>query len=259
MKQFVKSVVAIAALTSILNAGGKLVEPATTPVTPVSLPSVDEWSGPYVGVALGYLKGDTTASFRLQNRFTQPNLTIGPGATTPLIYNDIDLKPDGVAAGGFVGYNKRLQNNWLLGIELAANYTNAKKEKNLVVNNNTIEDSLELKQQYDLALYIKAGKIMGENENILPYILGGVTVARLKGTLNVNNKDYTDKDSVTGWTIGAGLEYKINKNWHVRVQYRFNKYDDASLKFTTPNTIYNVKINDYKSHLIQLGVSYHFN
>ncbi len=259
MKKLIISAAAIIALSIGANAGGKLVEPVSTPVTPIVQ---DEWSGPYVGLSLGYISGKATATFHTISTYTPPpggGLVVGPGAGTPVEYSNLKLKPDGFIGGIFAGINKKFQNDWLIGVEVAANYTNANDRKHLIINGDTLENTLKLKQQYDLALYARVGKVIGEEKKFMPYLLGGVTLARLKGELSVNNKIYTDKDSVSGWTIGAGLEYKINKKWHIRAQYRYSKYNDAKMKFTTSDVIYNVKFKNYKTHMFQIGVSYHFN
>jgi outer membrane immunogenic protein len=165
------------------------------------------------------------------------------------------MEPDGFIGGVFVGYNKKFDNNFLLGIEGAFNYTNIKDTKVLKIQQDPI-GKFTLKQQNEAALYLRAGYVT--NNNLMPYILGGVTWTKLKGGLNIHDKLLWDSDSVTGWTAGAGLEYKINKKWHVRAQYRYSRYKEAKFSWKDGIDTYKGKTNKYRTHSIVVGVSYHF-
>ncbi len=252
MKKFLLSTIAVAALISGANAGGKLVEPVNVPAVPVV---TDEWSGPYVGVAAGYLSGKGKVDI---TKISPPTLT-AVNNNVATAYDRLNMEPDGFAGGVFAGVNKLLGNDWLIGIEVAANYVNAKDTKNLYIHQDRLQDTFTLKQSSDYAIYGRLGKVMGQDKNVMPYVLAGGTLAKLKGGLKVNGVKKWDSDTVGGWTVGAGVEYKINKKWHVRVQYRFSKYSDAKFKYNFSPDIYRVKVKDYKTHLIQVGLSYHFN
>ena len=43
--------------------------------------------------------------------------------------------------------------------------------------------------------------------------------------LPVGDTYATVKDTVTGYTLGAGLEYAVTDNWVVRGEYRFADFD----------------------------------
>jgi len=249
MKKILISTIAVSALMSSLYAGGKLVEPPHVP--PVAVVT-DMWSGPYVGAQIGYLSGkgkvDISSISNLLNR-----------RPVPVNYDRLTLKPNGFIGGVFIGANRMLQNNWLIGIELDANYVNAKKSGNILLNGNNTANKFTLKQSDDFALFARVGKVFGENQSTLAYLLAGGTMAKLKGGLTVGGTTKWDSDRVSGWTVGAGLEYKVNKNWHVRAQYRYSKYGNSdTLKYTFGSNDYSAKIKDYKTHIFQLGVSYHF-
>ena len=260
MKKLTISAITILALSSsIAIAGGKLVEPPQVPPKPIV---VDEWSGPYVGVEAGYLKGKSKINIDVVSKQIGPLTHGNAGMTTSTYsYDRFTLKPDGFTAGVFAGFNKLLESDWLIGVEASVNYVNAKDEKTLYSNGDEIKDEkFLLKQTLDYALYGRLGKVMGEEKNLMPYILAGITGAKLKGKLTSYGKTYWDKETVTGWTVGAGLEYKLNKNWHMRVQYRYSKYDDAKFNYKINNsTNYKAVAKDYKTHTIRVGISYCFN
>ena len=247
MKRVLISLATISVLATTAYAGKNVELPQVPPVQIVT----DEWSGPYIGAQVGFLsgKGKVDATFRSNN------ITYWNNAN----YDTLTLKPSGFIGGVFIGANKLLQNNWLIGIELDANYVNAKKSGNFYVNGNSSNSKFTLKQTDDFALFARFGKVFGENQSTLAYLLAGGTMAKLKGGLTVNGTTKWDSDRVSGWTVGAGLEYKMNKNWHIRAQYRYSKYGDSdTLRYTFGSNNYSAKIKDYKTHIFQIGVSYHF-
>jgi len=233
-----------------LYAGGKLVEPPTVPPIPVV---VDEWSGPYVGLQAGYVKGKGTIIF---GNSSTPALVAAP----PIPFDSITLKPSGFIGGLFAGYNQKLDNDIVIGIEGALNYTNIKKTKSpLAINGDNIANSaFTLKQKWDVALYGRVGMLVGQDKNLMPYLLAGVSGTKLYGGLTINNSTKWDHDTLTGWTVGAGLEYKMDKNWHLRVQYRYTDYGSSKVYKYNFSPSYAAKVKKYKTHSVMVGLSYHF-
>jgi len=247
MKRLIVSLIAILAVGGSLNAGGKLVEiPKVPPLI------VDSWSGLYIGVEVGYIMGKGDGEITLE-KYTTPTISELGGMS----YYANSIKPKGVIGGVYVGYNKLLSNNWLAGIELSGNYMNIKKRATLFdENSNPTQAKINLKQKGEAALYARVGKVVGSNDSTLIYGLAGVSATKLYGGYEIINHTLWDKDTVYGFTVGTGLEYKLNRNWHTRVQYRFSKYKDA--KFTFTNSIKG-KAKSYKTHSIKAGISYNFN
>ena len=252
MKRVLISLATISVLASTVYAGKNVELPQVPPVQIVT----DEWSGPYIGAQVGFLSGKGNVDISSINNGIGAGMAARP---TPVNYDRLTLKPSGFIGGVFIGANKLLKNNWLIGIELDANYVNAKKSGNLLRNGNNTNSKFTLKQTDDFALFARFGKVFGENQSTLAYLLAGGTMAKLKGGLTVNGTTKWDSDRVSGWTVGAGLEYKMNKNWHIRAQYRYSKYGDSdTLRYTFGSNNYSAKIKDYKTHIFQIGVSYHF-
>ena len=239
MKKILMSVAVAAALGSTVYGGGDYV-PAVTPVT------VDEWSGPYIGLQAGYTWGDADVAY--VTGYNGPPTAWFPPAT----YTS-DPDPDGFLGGIYAGYNRLLQDNWLIGIEgdwsiSSADDTAAVKD----ANGNTLSNvTTKVEQNWDASLRLRAGKVIGD---YLPYVTAGIAWTDLDVTLDNGTNTYTDSMTFTGWTIGAGLEMKISENLHGRIQYRYTDYGDET---GTINNNIPVKV-DYNSHMVTVGLSYRF-
>jgi len=243
----------------MLYAGGKVVEEAKVPPVPIVS---DEWSGPYVGLQAGYVKGKGTINLTEIYKDKRP---VAVFKEKKLYYDPFTLKPGGFIGGIFAGVNRKMDNSdVVLGIEAALNYTNIKKKKSpLYLNGDELNgQSYTLKQKWDVAFYGRVGMLMGEDKNLMPYLLAGIAGCKLYGGMTKNGVTKWDNDTLTGWTVGAGLEYKINKKWHVRVQYRYTDYGSATFAHDFSSGMisdkYTAKVKKYKTNSIMFGISYNF-
>ncbi|NPA28423.1 MAG: porin family protein [Epsilonproteobacteria bacterium] len=240
MKKLLSIAAATALIFSFANAGGKIVEEAYTP--PVPVPT---WTGPYIGLKIGYIKGDGDINLKSTNI----NTTFSP--------NSFTLKPDGVDGGLYAGYNWESPSGWLFGIEGDFDLMSADEKKSITQTDypagiaaggirNTNE--YKLKQKWDASLRLRVGKVI--DDKWMPYITGGITWARLEATYNGNK----DSKTATGWTLGAGVEVKFTNNLFGRIQYRYSDYEKED--FSHGNGI--TSTVDYKSHSIVAGIHYKF-
>lgn len=93
--------------------------------------------------------------------------------------------------------------------------------------------------------------------DVLLYAKGGYTNAKLN-ILSANSEAETRRDfNLDGWRLGAGLEYAMNPNTFLNVEYRYSMYEEANVEgpdgSTTPD--FNV---DTDRHQIMAGVGYRF-
>ncbi len=243
MKKLFLSTVAMLSLMSLANAGGKLVAPPDVPSIPVVN---DIWSGPYIGAQIGGVSSKTDvdlASFSYKGSY----------------------KLSGFSAGVFAGYNILSSSDVLFGVEGDINYISANKTKTVYSYIDTAysttepmyKDDYKLRQYWDASLRVRLGKVI--DNKYLPYITGGIAWTKVganypssdSGTVNSKVK----KKTLSGWTAGAGVEVKINKNVNARIQYRYSDYGDA----TFTHGAFKSKIKNFKTHSIRAGISYTFN
>ena len=78
------------------------------------------------------------------------------------------------------------------------------------------------------------------NPTLLPYLTAGYSQAHFdKSNLDILipgtpfSGISTPSFTTNGWLIGAGLEAKINSNWSLRGEYRYNNYATQNLSLNS--------------------------
>ncbi len=246
MKKFTLSVVAALSMSAFALAGGDIAPVEPEVVVPAPMME-DNWSGPYAGLQAGYIWGDA-------------DLHAEDNGGSTLDLNNFKLK--GFAGGIHAGYNMLTSENWVLGLAGEANWMSVDDQKNIGPGGWDPDYDYKIKQKWETALLAKVGKVI--NDTYMPYIVGGATWTKIGGNFIYlpapgTQPEWEDEktDTVGGWTLGAGLEMKINENLHARLQYRYSDYDDAKLTHTD-GVDYIWETIDYKTHIVQVGLSYFF-
>lgn len=222
--------------SSIVMAGGNIAPVAPAPV--VSEP-VDSWSGLYAGLQVGGVWGDADVDY--------DNTGSGFG-----IYRTYDLDVDGFSGGVYGGYNWLLDNDLLVGVEGEWNYVDA-DDSGPVTNTQGVFTKVE--QNWDASLRLRAGMVM---EDFMPYLTGGVAWGDFDVTVTDGSVSYSTSMTLTGWTIGAGVEKKLSEDLYTRIQYRYTDYGDDTERFYDNGETYLDGKLDYNAHMLTLGISYRF-
>ncbi len=236
---------AIASIFAVMSVSGAnaadLVQQDYVPVAAsvMSTPSFS-WNGAYVGGQIGY-------------GFGKSKLTDNPDPSDSEAPNSTSFKPNGFLGGIYAGYNFNVGNSVILGVDGDFSYDNLKKSISAFDSDLNMNASAESKLQWSSAVRGRVGYAV---DRFLPYIAGGVAFGNVKNTVSIDNYTYSGSKTMTGWTLGAGLDYAATDNVILRFEYRYTDFGkknfyagnadtiDASDKFTT---------ND-----IRIGVAYKF-
>lgn len=223
--------------TVLASAGAKaadaIISVDTTPV--VAAPSFS-WSGAYVGGQVGYGWAKSTLNSD---------------------YEPLQLKPDGFIGGIYAGYNFDAGNNIILGVEGDATYNNL-KDSRTQIDEMFGTSILENKLRWSGAIRARAGVVI---DRFLPYISGGVAFGSVKNSLSISG-DFFDgaasqSKTLTGWTLGAGVDYAVTNNLILRLEYRYT--DFGSKDFHASNDGFEFLLpTKIKTSDIRLGVAYKF-
>lgn len=143
---------------------------------------------------------------------------------------------DGVAVGGWLGYNFMLSNRFVLGVEADVGKANADQSDDSDLSRVTIDTFGSLRARYGYAI-----------DRFLVYGTAGVAFANVT---NVGDR-FDDDKMKTGYAIGGGLEYAVTPNLIARAEYIYSDYGNVS-RGNDPNEV------STDMHLARIGLSYRF-
>ena len=210
---------------------------ADLPLKAPALKAVYDWTGFYVGGHFGYGGG-----------------SLGAGSNPlPLQGVVFPHSPTGLIGGYQMGYNRRLANHVVLGIEADATFTSAIDQAALgrapAPFNTTLDYVGTLR-----------GRVGYAFDRWMPFVTGGFAW----GHTHVNINDPSTAGEVIssvgqyqpGWTAGLGLEFAVSGNWTAKLEYDYvelarQTYDLSG--FALPG----VSV-DPRLHLAKVGLNYQF-
>ena len=158
------------------------------------------WTGYYLGINSGYSFGQSDAHY------------LNPAFSSYAVKSN----PDGGTVGLQVGGNYEFKNHLVAGLEAEISYADV---------SDTIYDTLSdahgqpgntitTSSDYAATARLRLGYALGR---FLPYITAGGAGADAK--ISATDGPVSQSDFQLGWAVGGGLEYAVNKNWSVRVEY----------------------------------------
>jgi outer membrane immunogenic protein len=192
------------------------------------------WSGSYIGLSGGGAWGNA-------NVF---NGTAGLDATP-----GFDLR------GGLIGITSgmQLQNGaWVLGYEGDTSIT-SKQGSAVDFPPAVAGTTTDVKERW-LSTY--RGRIGVAQDNWLLYATAGGALANVQQTVSAPAGTISERHWHWGWTVGAGLEWKMGQDWSAKVEYLYvdlqNKsyFNPAPVPFQSDQR---VRLDD---HVVRVGVNY---
>ena len=219
------STVALVAATGAKAAAAVIEqEPAPVVVAPTFT-----WNGAYIGGQVGYGWGKSDFSGDL--------------------YTYGDVKPDGFLGGLYAGYNFDLGNNVVLGIDGDITYNDVSEGID-IYDGDLAVGSFESKMRWSGAVRARAGYAF---DRFLPYIAGGVAFGNVKNSGDIYGIGFSESKTLTGWTVGGGVDYAATDNLILRLEYRYTDYGDKDVDFAGLSVN-----NDFKTNEVRLGIAYKF-
>jgi outer membrane immunogenic protein len=223
------SVATVALLGSALAADLPVRSAAPAPL--MALP-VMTWTGFYVGAAIGGVASETKSSSNYLNNS-----------------EDFNISMTQLSAGGYAGYNYQMA-SFVLGIE---GDLNARFGKEAII----ASSGHQLQSNWDASVRLRLGYLV--TPRALVYATGGVAFADYgvdRGSCS-SCAIYGSSNpfgSRTGWTVGGGIEYALDSNWHMKLEYLYADYGNKSVSYDQGKGI-STKIT---SNTVRAGLSYRF-
>ena len=142
---------------------------------------------------------------------------------------------NGLGAGLYGGYN--LQNDKIVyGAETDLNYSGIDSEANGVTVKQRLNASVRGRIGYDL-------------DPVLVYGTAGIAATDLKAS----DRTSSDKNTLIGLALGAGVETKITDQITARTEYRFNNYQTQNFKLDSGTVE-----RSLKEHSVNIGLGVRF-
>jgi outer membrane immunogenic protein len=267
--------VALAALSGL----GSAVAADMPPLVRKAPVAVENWTGPYVGLALGGKLAHTTWTTTSTSDF--PGTIID--ASSPRSFDTSAAR-----IGGYAGYSWQVSSFVVAGIEGDFAYANA-TTTTVGIPGCTIQcfpgapgpgvDTASVKIDWDASLRGRLGILA--SPGVLFYGTGGVAWQRVQtsGTCQHSLADpactsapgspfetQTNAKILTGWTVGGGIEAKVYGNWLLRAEYRYARFNGfhGLLPFGVPTDTAPLGTDFHRydlavdTHMATLGIAYQF-
>ncbi len=189
------------------------------------------WSGPYLGINAGFASAHS--DYPSNGRY----LGVGYEATG-------SGSSSGVIGGFQAGYNWQLAPNILLGLEADYNFTDIR---------NTADVSSSQTAAIGIPAFNVESRLNGlgtvrarlgyVNDNMLFYATGGFAYGTQDVTINSNSAGSSGtfvgsgSQQLTGWTLGAGIEYQLTKEFLLRAEYLYMDFGTTSIYTRTGSSL----------------------
>jgi outer membrane immunogenic protein len=209
---------ALAAAVSLAGIGAASAADMALKARPLP-PPVYSWTGCYIGLSAGG-KGVST-----RDTVTIPPAAPAPGASVPLG----DLDDVTWLAGGQVGCNYQ-SGNWVFGIEGDAHAQRWSTSSTLlapVPAPFVPGDSFSLHSDWQASARARIGYAQ---DRALFYVTGGAAFTQVRAYSNwipdgvFPGAFASDSKTLTGGTIGAGVEYAVTNNFTLGLEGRYSWY-----------------------------------
>ena len=202
------------------------------------------WTGLYIGAQAGYGWVDTDSNV-VQTVPPSPYILRSSGS------------PDGAFGGGFIGYNYQLSNNVVVGIEADINGGNLKSSDPVTINAPVIP-VVTARSELEWFGSVRA-RLGYAFDRLLPYATAGYAFGSAKTTYAspFPGDSISASDTLSGWTVGAGLEYAITDNILARIEYRYTDYGSSSSAVSNAFAAGTLE-QAFTSNDLRIGISYKF-
>jgi len=222
--------------------------PRTTPIY-YKAPAAgarNDWSGFYAGIVGG---GDWGRSKHVNN---------GSGVNGTQA-NDITstYHVNGALLGASAGYNAQFASMWLFGVEGDMSWSNASGTAPFIPPFNP-DRHAATKESWLATARVRLGVV--PVDRWLTYVTGGVALAEVKAQIINEDITFTESHIRGGWTVGAGTEVALDRNWSAKLEYLHVGLTDTP--YFTPPPANNVNRGGgvpFNQEIVRGGLNYRFN
>jgi outer membrane immunogenic protein len=271
---------AIAAMAVIPAASGADLAPRPYIKAPAMV-EVWNWTGFYIGGNAGYSWGRSNTTATFFNTITGAPIVPPAGSITG---RSFDM--NGAIAGGQIGYNWQAS-NWVWGLEADAQWSGERGSSAYLCAPTSVAGgvclpgltflpagatgtNLALDQSLEWFGTVRGRAGWLASPQVLLYATGGLAYGSIKssGTLTGFTPNGTpvvavgsSSDIRFGWTVGAGVEGMITRNWTAKLEYLYMDLGNFSAGTFTlaPAVAIGGRVDaNFRDHILRVGLNYKF-
>jgi outer membrane immunogenic protein len=247
-----------------------LIMPAMAADMPLKAPPPPPtWTGLYWGVNVGWIGG---SEYNITNTGTDTGLAgLGTALAVGAIPGVVSVSHSGFIGGGQIGYNWQFDPNWVWGIEADFQGTTATGSTGSVF----VPGNLTTVYKYELddlgTVRARVGWL--SSPNLLWYGTGGLAYGQTKLASAAQCPTavppcFTESTTATssthtsvGWTLGAGVEWKLTPVWSVKAEYLYAELGGQSNTIVYTYPVSNTSsltstVQREKDNIVRFGVNY---
>lgn len=222
-----------------------------------------DWGGAYAGASLGHFKATSTwTTTQLGDPATSPPFAVGETA---------DLSANGLRYAGHAGFNWALGRSAFVGLEAGLGGSNARATLDYTPGfmDQGQRDRITATYEWDASLVGRAG--FGAGPVVFYGLLGPSwqkVSLRFECAGDSGGGDswcltsHTENrgDVRLGWVGGAGMEWRVQRRWSARLDFRVARYKQQDYSFFGDSTAGEQVFarTTLRTRALTLGVSYLF-
>jgi outer membrane immunogenic protein len=250
--------------TALLGGAALAADLPTRKAAPAFVPPapVVSWTGFYIGVNGGYAGDQFKYPF---SGYYDPYISGGGSA---------NLTSSGFLGGLQAGYNWQFASSWVAGAEADIDATSITGKvgvgaSGLYGTNPGVPVSgsfaAKSEQPYLATLRARLGYLV--TDRFLAFATGGLAFGDVKSSVSATASldgnaygpyTYSKTTNHTGWTLGAGVEYMINKNWTFKTEYLYVDLGSQTLlSGSGEGYAYSLKVHP-TDNIVRAGLNYKF-
>jgi hypothetical protein len=209
--------------------------------TGLKIPEANDFSGIYIGAALGF------GSIH----------TVTEGARGESGTDVGEMGDDGGTVGVFAGFGTTTRNRWYFGVEaeLEASETEWNHSKDKDESRTALVD-----KHSGYALGLRLGRVLDRGQLLFVRAMGVRTQFHDQYAQNdpsVEPAAYNETDGIGGVRVGFGADIPIGTNAFVRLDYAYTNYETQPVPYLTTDGISNESFN-IEENVARIGIAWQF-
>lgn len=219
--------------------------------------SAQDWTGFHGGLNMG-LAG---------NEFAYP---FEASISTTAVDGEADLTSSGFVGGAQFGYDRQLSNKWVVGVEADLNASDVEGRVSVggdAAGGVTGELEADVGSEVDYFGTLRGRLGYAYSADLMPYVTAGWAYGDVNSEYNVAVTSggapvFAASDSLSsnqdGWTVGAGLEYRLSDSLTFKTEYLYVDLGSYNLIDISGGGDFATVDVDTKFHVARVGVNYRF-